>query len=98
MIKCNYELWTQILRYGECEYLHIEKGYNAYELLIKNSDTELQLCSVKKIHSKWLIYNLDVDNIGAYAYNDIVDNNEYIHKTLKDVINMIIIVLNRYCR
>lgn len=98
MIKCNYELGTQILRSGEYEHMHIEKGYNGYELLIKNSDMKLQLCSVKKIHSKWLIYNLDTDNIGAYAYNDIMDNNEYIYKTLKDVINMIIIVLDRYFR
>lgn len=108
MIKSRYELDTQFLRYGETEYLHIEKNYsfnenfyklgNIYTLLIKNSDMELELCKIKKVHSKWCVFYLDVDNIGGYAYSDIMDNNEYINKTLKDVINMIISVLKKYSR
>lgn len=109
MIKEKYELSTQLLRYGETEYLKLEKkNYsfkenfykrgNTYTLLIKNSDMELELCKVKKVKSRWCVFYLDSDNIGAYAYNDILDNNEYIHKTLKDVINMIVSVLNQYSR
>lgn len=108
MIKTRYELNTQLLRYGEVEYLKIEKNWkfeenfykrgNTYTLIIKNSDLELELCKIKKVRSKWCVFYLDIDNIGGYAYNDIMDNNEYIHKTLKDVINMIITVLNKYSR
>jgi len=106
MIKLNYTVETDILRKGECEHLKIEKNYhwgdnfikcgNTYSVFIKNSDMESEICRIKRTGSKWSIIDLDSDIIGCYANNEIIEKNVYVNKTLKDVINMITSVLNKY--